>query len=207
MHSDDSLIQCPLCGQPHVARPLRRGQRAHCVRCSSLLMERGWTAPGTAMAFALSGLILALPAWWLPFVTLQQFGDVRLTHVTVGFSGLWLHGFSTLASWVLLCGCLAPLGLLLLMVVTLATEGRAAFVFVNRRLRRLAGVVQYWAMPEVQVLGILVAFLKLGSVVNVRVGPGLWCYGAASVCLLAAWRCFSLPPVHRFEPVPREARG
>jgi paraquat-inducible protein A len=157
-------------------------------------MERGWAGSSAAMAFALSGLFLALPAWVLPFVTLQQFGHVRTTHLTVGFTGLWAHGFSSLGAWVLLCGTLAPGALLLLIVVILSTDGREAWQAWNRRLRRLAAVVQSWAMPEVQVLGVMVAFLKLGSVVNVRVGPGLWCYGAASVCLLLAWRRLALHP-------------
>ncbi|MNC97084.1 Paraquat-inducible protein A [compost metagenome] len=61
-------------------------------------------------------------------------------------------------------------------------------------------------MPEVQVLGIMVAFLKLGSVVTVKVGPGLWCYGAASLCLLVAWRRFTLQPTaNRVDLAPREA--
>jgi paraquat-inducible protein A len=206
MHPDEHSLQCPLCGQRHAARPLRRGQRAHCVRCGTTLMERGWIGSGAAMAFALSGLFLALPALLLPFVTLQQFGHVRTTHLTVGFTGLWSHGLSSLGAWVLLCGALAPLALLLLIVVILSTEGRQAWEKWNGRLRRLAEAVQYWAMPEVQVLGIMVAFLKLGSVVTVKVGPGLWCYGAASLCLLIAWRRFTLQPAaNRAEPVPREA--
>jgi paraquat-inducible protein A len=170
------------------------------------MMERGWFGSGAAMAFALGGLFLSLPAWLLPFVTLQQFGHARTTHLTVGFTGLWSHGFSSLGAWVLLCGTLAPVTLLLLIVITLATEGREALQAWNRRLRRLAAVVQYWAMPEVQVLGIMVAFLKLGSIVDIRIGPGLWCYGAASLCLLVAWRRFTLhPAANRVALAPREA--
>jgi paraquat-inducible protein A len=206
MHPDEFSLQCPLCGQQHAARSLRRGQRALCVRCGATMMERGWTESRMAMAFALSGLFLALPALALPFVTLQQFGHVRTTHVTVGFTGLWAHGFSSLGAWVLLCGTLAPIGLLLLIVVILSTDGRAALQAWNRRLRRLAAVVEYWAMPEVQVLGVMVAFLKLGSVVTVTVGPGLWCYGAVALCLLVAWRRFSLhPDAHRAGLAPGEA--
>ena len=155
---------------------------------------RSWIGRDAAIAFAVSGLLLALPALVLPFVSLQQFGHSRTTHLTVGFSGLWTHGFAWLGSWVLFCGVLAPVGVLALLVLIIAMDGRENWRLLNRRLRGLAAFIQYWAMPEVQVLGVLVAFLKLGSIVTVTVGPGLWCYAAVSFCMLAAWRCFNLHP-------------
>lgn len=176
------------------------------MRCHTTIAERGWLGPDTAMAFALGGLFLSLPALLLPFVTLQQFGQARVTHVTVGFTGLWSHGFSSLGAWVLFCGILAPVALLTLLVVVLATEGREAFRAWHQRLRGVAAFVEYWAMPEVQVLGVMVAFLKLGSIVTLNVGPGLWCYAGASLCMVAAWRRFSLhPQANRVTFTPREA--
>jgi paraquat-inducible protein A len=194
MPSEEFSFQCPLCSQVHAARTLWRGQRAQCVRCGTTMAERSWIGRDAAMAFAVSGLFLALPALVLPFVSLQQFGHIRTTHLTVGFSGLWTHGFSSLGAWVLFCGVLAPIAVLALLVFILGTDGRRAWSPINRRLRGLASFIEYWAMPEVQVLGVLVAFLKLGSIVTVTVGPGLWCYAAVSFCMLAAWRRFNLHP-------------
>ena len=123
------------------------------------MAERAWVGRGAALALAASGLFLALPALLLPFVGLQEFGRIRTTHLTVGFTGLWSHGYSTLGAWVLFCGILAPAALLGLLVFILATDGLESWRPVNRRLRGFATFIEYWAMPEVQVLGVLVAFL------------------------------------------------
>jgi paraquat-inducible protein A len=158
------------------------------------MAERGRLGRQAALAFALAGLFLAIPAATLPFVTLGKFGRDRTTILTDSFQGFWAHGFESLGMWVLLCGVAAPIGLLALLVAVLVTDRRPEMAGLNTRLRRWAHGVEYWAMPEVQVLGVMVAFFKLGDVVQVFVGPGLWCYGAMSLLTLLAWRRFNLQP-------------
>ena len=193
MATDESLLRCPLCGQSHNAPTLKPGQRALCVRCGTVVAEHGHLGGRhVTLAFTLAGLFLAIPSLMLPFVTLEKFGRERVTAVTAGFDGFWTHGFESLGALVLLCGTLAPFGLLLLLATVLLTDGNSEFNAWNNRLRHWANAIEYWAMPEVQVLGVMVAFFKLGDVVNLTVGPGLWCYAAASLFTLLAWRRFHL---------------
>jgi paraquat-inducible protein A len=192
MPSDDALI-CPLCGQAHRHQPLRPGQRACCIRCETTLEERARLGPDAALAFALAGLALAIPSAWLPFVTLAKVSATRTSFLTGSFTGLWSHDMNALGFWVLCCGVLAPFALLLVLAMAIWAERRdAAGRF--RQLRQLAHFIEYWAMPEVQILGVMVAFFKLGDVVDVSIGPGLWCYAAASLFTLLAWRHFNLQP-------------
>ena len=158
------------------------------------MAERGRLGRDAALVFSLTGLLLAIPALLLPFVTLEKFGRERITILTVGFEGFWSHGFESMGVWVLLCGTLAPFCLLTLLVAVLLTDRMSQLHEWNTRLRRWTHGVEYWAMPEVQVLGVMVAFFKLGSIVDVVVGPGLWCYSAASLFTLLAWRRFNLQP-------------
>jgi paraquat-inducible protein A len=193
MQSDNSLLACPLCGQLHCRQPLRPGQKACCVRCETILEERARLGPDAALAFTLAGLVLAIPSALLPFVTLVKVSATRTSFLTGSFVGLWSHDMDALGFWVLCCGVLAPFALLLVLAAAIWTERHAA----NgqfRQLRQLAQFIEYWAMPEVQILGVMVAFFKLGDVVDVSIGPGLWCYAAASLFTLLAWRHFNLQP-------------
>ncbi len=192
--TEEPRLECPLCGQGHRATSLRRGERALCVRCGSTIAEEGWFGAETGFVFALTGLVLLVPALLLPFVTLRKAGNERIALLGSSFEGLLANDFGLLGAWVIFCGLIAPLILLCLVFALRATARSNRWWAWNAPLRQWAERVQYWALPEVQVLGVMVAFFKLGDVVAVSVGPGLWCYGAASICTLLAWRRFNLQP-------------
>jgi paraquat-inducible protein A len=99
-----------------------------------------------------------------------------------------------LAIWVLLCGAIVPIVLLGLLAGSLLRSRLGWSHGTGDFLSRATHAMGYWAIPEVQVLAVLVALMKLGSVVNVTIGAGFWCYAGMSVSLLLAWRSFMLAP-------------
>ena len=183
------VVVCRYCGQVHRSVALRPRQRALCTRCHSLL-ALGSARSGSAFAWAVAGLALLPPALMLPFASVSKIGHERVHHLFGGVQALWQHGLSVLSTWVLICGVLA---LLLAAVAAVSAHG-----FLDRQTsrgaRKLAAALEHWAMPEVQVLAILIAMTKLGTLVNVHLGAGFWCYGAMAVALLVSWRKFELQP-------------
>jgi len=99
-----------------------------------------------------------------------------------------------LSVWVLLCGAVVPILLLGILAAGLFRIRIKGVVESSEFLTRAARALGYWAIPEVQVLSVLVALMKLGSVVDVTIGPGFWCYAGMSFSLLVAWRTFTLAP-------------
>ncbi|ACB73424.1 paraquat-inducible protein A [Opitutus terrae] len=186
-------LVCPLCGQEHGTVRLRVRERAQCVRCGSVLATRS-SGGSAALAHALTGLLLAPAALLLPFVTVDKFGAERVTRLFTGVEEIWAQGMHWLGVWVLICGVVAPIGVLALLVALLAKRGPRRSGGEPAGLRRALQALEKWAMPEVQVLAVLVAFTKLGTVVNVRLGAGFWCYVAMSLSFLLAWRSFELDP-------------
>jgi paraquat-inducible protein A len=194
---------CRLCGCVHRVVPLAPSERALCVQCGSILVKGARFGRDTALAFTVTALLLAIPAGLMPIATVGKLGSERIGSLLTSVTALWNADMRGLAFWVLVCGELAPLFLLgalagVLVPARLGKSSRAV-----EPLNRVAHSVQHWAMPEVQVLAVLVAFTKLGSLVDVKIGPGLWCYAAMSVATLMAWRTFELDaPV----PTTRPAR-
>lgn len=152
--------------------------------------------PTTASAFevplacALTALILLVAACCLPFATAAKFGEAHHGYLLSGVASLWREGDWPLALLVIVCGCLAPLGLNGLLCLLLGGARQAQPRPALRAGLRLAIRLERWAMPEVQMLGVIVAFTKLSSLVPTRPDAGLWCYGAAAFFTVLAWRKF-----------------
>ncbi len=190
MSAHPQNLTCRLCGHEHRAVPLAPGERALCVRCDTELAQGSRLGADAALAFTITGLMLALPAALLPFITAGKLGHERVGLLFTGVNGFRDNGMQLLAIWVLLCGTLVPIAMLIVLAGLLVPARLGWQPVQVDLLLRAAHALGYWAMPEVQVLAVLVALMKLGKLVHVAIGPGFWCYGAMSFALLLAWRSF-----------------
>ena len=143
------------------------------------------------LAFALSGLILAVPALTLPFLGAAKLGASRVSLMLTAVHALWHSGMHSLSILVLLLGAVFPVGLLLTLLALHAPPRFGRLVRWEAPLERIADFFLDWAIPEVQVLATLVAIAKLGSLVNVTIGAGFWAYCGMTLALLIAQHGFA----------------
>lgn len=185
-------IACPWCGQLHARVALAPRSVSHCVRCDAQLARGRASNWIVTLAWVATGLILWVPANLLPIVALSRFGSSHDSLLVTGAISLWDQGQPWVAVLVVLCGIAAPLGLLLAFTLLLVpiTLGRpdARLRFIVRWLRAL----ELWSIPEVYLLAVLVAFIKLGSLATATPAAGLWCYAGMATALLVAWRRFDI---------------
>ncbi len=185
-------MACPWCGQLHARVELRPRAVSYCVRCNAQL-ARGYASNWiVTLAWVATGLALWFPANVLPIAQLSRFGTGHESQLITGAISLWHEGQPWVAVLVVLCGIAAPLLLLLAFTILLVpiTLGRpnARLGIVVRWLRAL----ELWSIPEVYLLAVLVAFLKLGALATAAPAPGLWCYAGMATALIVAWRRFDI---------------
>lgn len=183
---------CPLCGQLHSRVRLRPGDTSQCVRCDTQLARGRASNWIVTLAWVLTGLILWVPANFLPIVAVSQLGNAHESRLITGAVSLWHQGMPWVAGLVVLCGIAAPLLLLLALVFVLVpiTLGRPSHRV--RFLVRGIRVLELWSIPEVYLLAVLVAFIKLDVFVRAEPAPGLWCHAAMTLALVIAWRRFDI---------------
>ena len=180
------LCECHDCGCFQTVPHLAPGMVARCLRCAAVL-RRGRRDPlMPTLALALTGLILLAVATDAPFLRVQLYGRGAATHFTSGVVALDQYGMWGLALVVLVTTVLAPLAKLLCTVVVLGglrvhTPPRRLYMVF-----RLVGVLRPWAMIEVYMLGIFVAYTKLREMAQIDIGIAAYALAALMLTMVAA---------------------
>ena len=188
----ESLIACHECDLLHKIQPLPDGGAARCVRCDALLYYQKKDSLDRTLALIIAGLILFIVANTFPFLAMKSKGLVRETTLITGVKGLYAQGMQSLALLVFLTSILVPFvhiaGMLYVLVPLRLNRVPRNLALVYRFIRSL----QPWAMMEVFMLGILVAYVKLGKMA--KIVPGLAIYSFVVLIFVLAGAAASLDP-------------
>ncbi len=180
------ILLCELCDAPHRLRVLPVGAVARCRRCGHRLYAHRRGTIAQAAALTLAAVPLFAAAHLLPFVRLEIGGREQGTTVLSAGFALWREGMWWLAALVLLLMFIAPLVRLLAalhLLVPLARgrrpRGAAATFRILERFRP-------WAMTDVYLMALVVAWAKLRDLAVLEPGPALPAFIATLVLLLLA---------------------
>lgn len=142
------------------------------------------------LAYALTALILLATACCLPLATAAKFGEHHSAYLVSGVTQLWHEGDGFLALLVAAFGLVLPVILAATLAGLLVAARGARPRPALRGWLRFAVRLGHWSMPEVQLLGIVVAFTKLSALAETHPAAGLWCYAAAGIFTLLAGKTF-----------------
>jgi paraquat-inducible protein A len=180
-----SVIVCHACDLAHRRGPIEGKARVRCVRCGAELYRTNSASVDTAIALAVTAAALLLLSNAFPLVALQLNGSTRSATLLGAAYGLYSQGYGVIAALVLLTTVLVPLfqvTSLLYVLVPLRSRRHARG---QNALFRALTRLRPWAMPEVFMLGALVALVKLAAMAEVIPGIALFSYGAMMLTLAA----------------------
>lgn len=184
--AQETVWRCGGCHLAHRPVPLRPGEEATCGRCGTRLRVRPRTGPSLGLAWTVTALALFLAASRLPILEVSKAGMKGSATILVAEAGLNAHGMPLLGA---LAGAMViwiPLGALLLLAMVNLSVLRGWTLPGWRPVFRLLRFARNWAMPEVFLLAVLVAFLKIGDLAETRPGTGLWFLVGGALAMLAA---------------------
>ena len=185
-----SLIACHDCDWLYRKQPLREGERAKCVRCGALLYQKKGDSLDRTLHLLVASLILLLLANVFPFMTFKLQGRVQEILLVSGVQELYQQGFWELAALVLGASIVFPLVKILGMLYVMVP------LKFNRRLWKATQVFRFvefltpWAMMEVYLLGVIVAYVKLIDLATIVLGIALFCFVALIVLMASAGAAF-----------------
>lgn len=189
MSAFQKLRGCPACALVQGVPPLAPGERAECGRCGAPLARphaprrnrHAWHA-------ACAALILYPLAITLPILRIERLGQVHEQSVLSGSLGLLREGKLALGAVVFLCSIVVPLAKLGTLAVLLTRPHALGDTHRGHAWRALEFAGR-WGMLDVLLVSILVAWIELGSWVEVTPGPAAIAFGACVLfsLLASAW--------------------
>ncbi|MFF7400048.1 paraquat-inducible protein A [Achromobacter sp. NPDC008082] len=177
------LVACEHCDSVYRRCTLAAGEVARCRRCDAVLARANPLDVDRWLALTVTTAIVFLIANVCPIVRISLNGMHRQATL---WEFAWALAQGSVAPLAIVAGLvmiLVPLAQIVLLswVLSYARVGRRAPGFA-RALRTLA-CLRPWSMVEVAIFGILVAIIKLVSLVEVTLGAGVWATAALMVLL------------------------
>ncbi len=177
----NSLIACHDCDLLFRTRPLRDGERAACPRCGAVLYHQKPRTINRALIYSLTALIFFGLANVFPFMTFKLQGREQVTFLTSGGLELFQQGFWGLGVLVLTVGVLLPfLKIIGTLYILIPLEFNLR-VWKARETFKFVEALSPWAMMEVLMLGVIVAYVKLIDITTIVLGVSLYSFAALIV--------------------------
>jgi paraquat-inducible protein A len=176
--------ECPGCGLLQRVPPLLPGSAARCARCPTVLRRVTAHRLDHIAALAVAALVLLAVMCTSSLMSVEKAGIRHGADLFSGPEELVRQQMAPLAFVVLFVTVVAPLGRL---VATLYVLIRAHQQHPPRHLCRvfaLAERLRPWSMIEVFVLGVFVAYVKLGGLVTIGLQTGVFALFALTVVLV-----------------------
>ena len=186
MVEGDEIIVCPVCDLVHRKRRVAPGEVLLCRRCGQRLLSPRSRSVERTLAYSLTGLLLFVPACFLPILSLNILGIQGSGSLFESVVTFWSHGYYMVAGAVGLTAFLFPLVKLTLHFLISLSLWTGLHLPGLPLLMRWCHHLDEWAMLEVYMLGILVSIIKLHHMAHIDYDIGLACFAALMVVTVAS---------------------
>ena len=181
----NGLLACPECDLLLHAREAPAGSAAKCPRCGCTLYKGGRRGLEYAIALHVTALVLFIMANSFKFITFKLEGRENASTLISG-----VFEFAKQDLWVLaivvFCASIAfPLVKILTTLYVIVPVHLGRVPPHGGRVFRFVEMLSPWAMMEVFLLGVIVAYVKLIDLATLDLGPAIFSFGALIFVLAA----------------------
>ncbi|WP_223861473.1 paraquat-inducible protein A [Geminicoccus harenae] len=182
---DACVLACHDCGR---IQAVPAGDTQHQFRCQRCDADLGAFAGGldAPVALLLAAAISFVVANTMPFMTLAIEGFTQSTTLLSASRALWQADMAPLGALVFLVATLAPALKILGLLYVLVPLRHGHRWPLAGMIYRFVGGVRPWAMMEIYLLGIIVAYVKLIDLAHIELGIAVYAFVATVLLEIAA---------------------
>jgi paraquat-inducible protein A len=157
-----------------------------CPRCRHRLHVEKRNSVQTALALAITGMLLYLPANFYPILTFDILGTDATSSVFASTLSMFDQGQSMVGAIVVLTGFVFPLltiSLLFWVSTAILLEWKVSWV---PDFMRWYQHLTEWAMTDVYLIGIFITIIKMGHMAEIEYNTGFFCFIGLVLTTIAA---------------------
>jgi paraquat-inducible protein A len=183
--TEPQLRECPGCGLMQTVPALAPAMTAQCVRCPTTLRRTSAHRPDHMIALTSAAFVLLVVMCSTTLMSVETAGIKRAADLFSGPEELVRQNMGELAAVIIFVTVLAPLIRLLGMLYVLIRVHEASPPIHLRMVFAWAERLRPWSMLEVFVLGVFVAYVKLGDLVTIGLAAGV--YALLALTFVLVW--------------------
>ncbi|MDH3664877.1 MAG: paraquat-inducible protein A [Alphaproteobacteria bacterium] len=180
------IIACHECAAVHRVSEMANGNAAICSVCGAMLYRAQRDSIERTLCFVVTALILFAIANLLPFMTFKLEGREQVSTIMTGVIGLYEDGMWPLALLVFAAAIMMPLLKLVALLYVLLPLHFERLPWGLPSVFRWIETIHPWAMMEVFLLGVIVAYVKLTDLATIELGLALFAFVAVIILMIAA---------------------
>ena len=166
-------IICRHCDMVSQLPEIPIGYVAKCPRCERVIYKNSNCNPANILALCLTALILIVPAFYFPLISIHLLGITESANLLQG-ALMMIDNAPVVAFVVLFCAVIAPT--LLISCITLSS---ACLTFNYHptylpKILKITYILKHWSMLEVYMVSLMVAIFKLMNYADLYVDVGLY---------------------------------
>jgi len=184
-----TLSACPGCDLIITVPTVPDGHYLACNRCGATISRAYNNSISRVLTLSFTGLLLYLPAIFLPLMTLSSIGIKQDGNVIDSFINFYRNGYPLVAAIVLFTAIIFPfLKLFLPFCISLCLTLNKRPPWLKPSFKFLKHLEE-WGMVEVYLLGILITVIKMGAMASISYGTGFFCFIALVLLSMATTVC------------------
>lgn len=167
-----NIIICRHCDMVSEQPISQAGCVAKCARCHRAFCKGNNIKPNKMLALSISALIVSIPAFSFPLISIHLLGITESTNLLQG--AIMMIDIAPFVSFVVLfCAVVAPF------ILTLCMMFSSACIMTNKRpfllnyVLKLTSIMIHWSMLEVYLISLIVTIFKLMNYADLYFENGL----------------------------------
>ncbi len=152
------------------------GKKLFCPRCNTLLSQKKSRSITKVLAITISGLLVYIPAIFLPLLTLDAMGMTQNGSVFDAFLSFYEQQFYFVALLLFLTSIFFPI---LRLSLLLSVSIQLKIGIYSRSLPyffKFSNILDEWGMPDVYLIAIFVCIIKISNIATIEYNIGLVCF-------------------------------